>query len=173
MFFCRIYCRQEIETSQENSKREKNSTDSVIDPVPHIEASPPSPVLPPNSSPPSDPKDMDIDDKQNLAFESLPESQPPINDVDEQDKQIGPPNTHATIDDKQTSQPDSHLPNDVSNEHGKQIPPFTMENKQTSPHESPSPIQQNLSSEKKTNLKLQTKLSSLHRISMITRNTLM
>ena len=91
---------------------------------------------------------MDIDDKQNLAFESLPESQPPINDVDEQDKQIAPPDTHATIDDKETSPPNSHPPNDVSNEHEKQIPPFTMENKQTSPHESPSPIQQNLSSEK-------------------------
>ena len=172
MFFCRISCRQEIETSQENSKREKNSTDSVIDPVPHIEASPPSPVLPLKSSPPSDPKDMDIDDRQNLDFESLPESRAPINDVDEQDKQIAPPNTRATIDDKETSQPDSHLPNNVSNEHGNQIPPFTMENKQTSPHESPSPIQQNLSS-KKTNLKLQTKLSNLHRISMTTRNTLM
>ena len=145
----------------------------MIDPVPHIEASPPSPVLPLKSSPPSDPKDMDIDDKQNLAFESLPESQPPINDVDEQDKQIAPPNTHATIDDKETSQPDSHPPNDVSKEHKKQIPPFTMENKQTSPHESPSPIQQNLRSKKKTNLKLQTKLSSLHRISMTSRNTLM
>ncbi len=144
----------------------------MFDPVPHIEASPPTPDLPLKSSPPSDPKDTDIDDKQIRAFESLPESQPPINDVDEQDKQIGPPNTRATIDDKETSPPSSHPPNDVSNEHEKQIPPFTMENKQTSPHESPSPIQQNLSS-KKTNLKLQTKLSSLHRISMITRNTLM
>jgi hypothetical protein len=91
---------------------------------------------------------MDIDDKQNLAFESLPESQPPINDVDEQDKQIGHPNTRATIDDKETFPPDSHPPNNVSNEHEKQIPPFTMENKQASPQESPSPIQQNLSSEK-------------------------
>ena len=149
MFFCRISCRQEIEISQENSKREKNSTDSVIDPVPYIEASPPSPVLPRNSSPPYHPKDLDIDDKQKSAFESLPESQAPINYVDEQDKQIAPPNTRATIDYKETSQPDSHPPKDVSNEHGKQIPPFTMENKQTSPHESPSPIQQNLSSEKK------------------------
>ncbi len=121
----------------------KNSTDGVPDPVPPIELPSLSLVPPVESCPPSDPKDMDIDDKQNSA----PESQPPIVDFD---KQIPPPDSHATIGDKQTSPRDSHLPNIGLDEHDKQIPPPTMDNQQNSPRDPQPSIQQNLSSKKNT-----------------------
>ena len=48
----------------------------MIDPIPPEEASPP-PVLPFESSPPSDPNDMDIDDIEDaiLEFQSTEETQ--------------------------------------------------------------------------------------------------
>ena len=78
---------------------------------------------------------MDIDDKQNLA----PESQPHFLDFYKKDNQIPPPDSHATIDDKQTSPHDSHPPNAGLDEHDKQIPSSTIYDKQTSPHDSHPP----------------------------------
>ena len=87
---------------------------------------------------------MDIDDIDNSSLEY----QPPIVDFNEQDKQIPPQDSFATIDDKQTSPHVSHPPNVALDEHDIQVPLTTIDNKQTSPNDSQPPIQQNLSSEK-------------------------
>ena len=134
----------------------------MIDPIPPEEASPPPPVLPFESSPPSDPNNMDIDDIEDtivkfqlteetqkggknasdgvidpngpttespstpvLPVKTSPHADPKVMDIDDiQNSDLA--DTHATIEDTQTSPRDSHPPDlglDDHVNHKKVTPP--------------------------------------------------
>ena len=99
----------EFQSTEETQKVGINALDGVIDPDGPTTESPATPVILVETSPHADPKVMDIDDIQNSALAD----------------------THATIEDTQTSPRDSHPPDlgldDHVNQGLPQTPPHALQ----------------------------------------------